>query len=74
MTFRLRSAVALALPLGLAAAPPELVTRLKADVAAFAAPELQWRGDGQEGLDRAARLALERFRAMGLEAVVFQQR
>lgn len=68
MTFRLRSAVALALPLGLAAAPPELVTRLKADVAAFAAPELQGRGDGQEGLDRAARLALERFRAMGLEA------
>lgn len=55
----------------LVAAPPaDVIARLKADVAGLSAPEMKGRGNGQEGLDRAASYAMEAFRKAGLKAEI----
>lgn len=55
---------------GLQAAPPEVVARLKTDVAGLCAPEMMGRGNGQDGLDKAAAYALKAFERMGLKAQI----
>ncbi len=55
---------------GLVAAPPEVVARLKADVTGLCGPEMKGRGNGQEGLDKAAAYAMKAFGKMGLKAQI----
>jgi hypothetical protein len=72
VTPRQGSALALALLVGLAAAVaaaapvPPRADELAADVAALAAPEMEGRGSGTGGGDRAARYIADRLAALGL--------
>ncbi len=58
-----------ALPL-LAGKPQDMVKRLKKDLTYFASPELKGRGNGQEGLEKAAQYAAETFRKLGLKTEI----
>lgn len=66
------SLVASALLLGAQAAPPRPPNapagqRMKQDVAVLAGPRMGGRGDGTEGLDRAAEFVARRYRSLGIQ-------